>query len=136
MKLLRWIWQLPQNLLACVILLIHHKTVDSTAIYGHKVYIIPEWDSWGAGISLGDYIILAPMHLSVTTVKHEYGHQVQSRIFGPLYLVTVGFFSAVCNNLWDRLFHKKWPTKQRIKWYYSRYPENWADKLGGVNRGL
>ena len=22
----------------------------------------------------------------------------------------------------------------RIKWYYNRYPEKWADKLGGVRR--
>lgn len=27
-----------------------------------------------------------------------------------------------------------WQLPQIIKNYYKRWPENWADKLGGVNR--
>jgi hypothetical protein len=54
-------------------------------------------------------------------------------ILGWLYLPLVGLPSII-GNIWDRLFHKKWSSDRREKWYYSRYPENWADKLGGVIR--
>lgn len=131
-KVLLWIWQLPQNLVAVIILLIHHKEVQKVESFQYPVWVIPSWDSWGAGVSLGDYILLAPKHVSLTTVKHEHGHQIQSTYLGPLYLIVVGFTSAICNNLWDRLFHKQWKVKDRIKWYYSRFPEKWADELGGV----
>ena len=50
------------------------------------------------------------------------------------FIVLIGISSAVFNNLWDRLFHRNWSTVERNKWYYNRYPENWADKLGGVVR--
>jgi hypothetical protein len=49
-------------------------------------------------------------------------------------VIVIGIPSAVFNNLWDRLVHKKWPSTDRLKWYYNRYPEKWADKLGGVTR--
>lgn len=29
-----------------------------------------------------------------------------------------------------------WKYSARKKWYYSRYPENWADKLGGIIRNF
>lgn len=131
-KVLKWIWQLPQNLVACIILLIHYREVRKTTIDGIPVWEISSWNSWGAGVSLGDYILLAPMHCSVTTARHEHGHQIQSLYLGWLYLLIVGFTSAVCNNLVDRWFHKSWKAKDRIKWYYSRFPEAWADRLGGV----
>lgn len=105
-----------------------------------KVYFTN--NCFGCGVSLGDYIILDyksyypyRLYSSVrNTVKHEHGHQVQSRILGPLYLILVGISSAIFNNLWDRIAHRKWPAAKRTKWYYSRYPEKWADKLGGAVR--
>jgi hypothetical protein len=48
----------------------------------------------------------------------------------------IGIPSAIFNNLRDRLFHKKWSSQQRYKWYYSRYPEAWADRLGEVQRNF
>jgi hypothetical protein len=30
--------------------------------------------------------------------------------------------------------HKKWSTERRQKWYYNRYPEKQADRLGGAIR--
>lgn len=132
---LLYIWQFPQHILALIIKFIHRKEIVRTTKYNKLlVYIIPSWNSWGAGVSLGNYIFLAPIHCNLTTVKHEHGHQIQSRMLGWLYLLVVGFTSAICNNLWDRLFHKKWTTEKRNEWYYNRFPEKWADKLGKVNR--
>lgn len=93
---------------------------------------------FGSGVSLGDFIVLnyyqyCGKGCSRQAVAHEYGHSRQSLILGWLYLPLVGLPSAI-GNIWDRLFHKNWTSEQRKKWYYSRYPENWADKLGGVIR--
>ncbi|GHU24761.1 hypothetical protein FACS1894164_12160 [Spirochaetia bacterium] len=87
----------------------------------------------GWGVSLGEFILLANRY-NETTVKHEYGHTRQSLMLGPLYLLVIGIPSAVFNNLWDRLFHKKWTSADRSRWYYNRLPEKQADRLGGVVR--
>lgn len=82
----------------------------------------------GCGVSLGDFIIFEyDFYFDEETVKHEHGHQIQSLIFGPLYLIVIGITSGVFNNLQSRIF------KKSKEWYYSRFPENWADKLGKVD---
>lgn len=60
------------------------------------------------------------------TKKHEYGHSKQSLYLGPLYLIVVGLPSIT----WAELYKN---FKREIS-YYDVYPENWADKLGEVNR--
>ena len=57
--------------------------------------------------------------------KHELGHRTQSRMLGPLYLLVVGIPSAILC------------TVARFSPYISRtydehFPENWANRLGGV----
>lgn len=93
---------------------------------------------WGCGVSLGNYILLDVSYYNRDTlnlsVNHEHGHQKQSLYLGWFYLIFVGLVSALFNNIWDRLFHKYWSNKKRNKWYYNRYPEKWADRLGDVKR--
>lgn len=132
-----YLWQLPQN----VIGFIYSRFAKSTSHFyfngkNTRVYYVP---CFRAGVTLGRYIILDPAYKRISsgrlleTVKHEYGHSVQSKYLGWLYLLLVGI-SSITRNIWDRLFHKKWEHEKRENWYYSSYPENWADKLGGVNR--
>lgn len=138
---LLWIWQLPQHLLALCILAYNKmrggscEKVITEGITWYKIKYI-----MNCGVSLGNYIFLDSdthnYYNIPVTIKHEHGHSIQSRIFGPLYLLAVGIPSAIGNNLVDRLFHKKWTSRDRSIWYYSRYPEKWADKLGGVDRGF
>ena len=85
-----------------------------------------------SGTSLGRYIFLDNTY-SMNSVKHEIGHSIQSKKFGCFYLLIVGL-PSLSNNLWVRLFHRKWDNERSIKWYYSRWPEKQADILGGVNR--
>jgi len=135
MKYLMWIWQLPQHLLALILIRVlgATETFQPQAGIGYWFYEPKNWfGKFISGVSLGNYIIIKTKNEA--TVKHEYGHSRQSVIFGPLYLLAVGVPSAIFNNLWDRLFHKKWPVEKRHKWYYSRYPEKWADLLGGAVR--
>lgn len=124
------LWQLPQTLLGLIIL----------AIFGAQGYIVrvtkikTSWIFWTkapnfTGISLGPIIILDDKRFANDSFaqNHEYGHCVQSFIFGPLYLLIIGLPSLVLNNLLWSLVHKERPYK-----YYTHYPEDWADKLGGV----
>lgn len=122
-KVLLWLWQLPQNLLGLLVILFTgaHKTAECYRTTKRF------------GASLGEYVILGDVYANATTIKHEQGHQKQSKYLGPLYLILIGLPSA-SGNVWDRLFHKKWPVSKRISWYYSLPWEAWADKLGGVKR--
>lgn len=139
-KIIRWIWQLPQNLIGFLLTRkYNYKSIRRVGkdVVNSKwvdVYFKPFFCS---GVSLGDYIILdyyyCGMACSRQVVAHEYGHSRQSLILGWLYLPLIGLPSII-TNVWDRLFHKNWTSDQREKWYYGRYPENWADKLGGVIR--
>ena len=131
-KFLLFLGQLPQDLVGFFwTRFIEKKDVNGITVYFGKCF--------KCGVSLGDYIILdngykrtSFTHL-LQTVKHEYGHSKQSRMLGFLYLFVVGI-PSITGNIIDRLFHKNWSYAKSRKWYYSRYPEKWADKLGGVVR--
>lgn len=140
-RILLFIWQLPQNLAGLGIILWHRirgLECERREDYGIKWYRCKK--IMDCGISLGDYIFMDLDTLRSYSLKmelrHEHGHQIQSRILGPFYLPVVGLSSAVFNNLWQRLFQKKWSAWRRYRWYYSRWPENWADRLGKVDRKL
>lgn len=71
-------------------------------------------------MSLGRYLFVE--YPTPLTIRHEYGHFKQSMMLGPLYLVLVGLWSIIRAGL----------NLYRNGQYYNGYPENWADKLGGV----
>jgi hypothetical protein len=136
-RFILWLWQLPQNLLGLILIwLLRARRGVYVGSCGPAYFT----EVAGVGVSLGNYVIVSS-GCSFATLAHEYGHQVQSRWLGPLYLVLVGIPSAVFCNLWDRLFHKAWSVERRVAWYHSRWPEGpggyWWDKftadvLGGV----
>jgi hypothetical protein len=74
---------------------------------------------------LGEYIFT--YRLDDQTIAHEYGHSRQSRYLGPLYLFTVGIVSV----FWNLLARRNGYISRT---YYQRWPENWADALGEVDR--
>lgn len=85
---------------------------------------------WGVSLSVHYIICVDP---SRKTLLHEWGHAMQSMKLGWKYLFTVGIVS-ISRNIWDRIMHMKWDTANRYMWYYTGWPENEADKLGGVTR--
>lgn len=118
-----YLWQLPQEIIGYFLVLILKGKQSKYGIIG--IYTVP--NLFHSGISLGSYIIFdGRIELSEIDVLHEYGHQLQSRFLGPLYLLIVGIPSLI-GNIYSRI------KKKDNKWYYSRFPENWADKLGGIN---
>lgn len=137
MKMLKWIWQFPQNLVGFCL------TRKPEAVEEYKdVKVYYTHNVFGCGVSLGDFIVLDASYQKSShkdvTIRHEYGHHKQSMYLGWLYLLVVGAWSAI-RNRYDVWFHKDWDDQKATAWYYGSYPENWADKLGGVtlaDRGL
>lgn len=135
MKILLWIWQLPQNIIGFLITRLSSRAT-STYMVDTNITVQVDYSPWmmGSSISLGNYIVLDyhlyhgnTMNYMFTTVSHEYGHQRQSRILGPFYLLLIGLPSLI-GNIIQYVFHKD------SKWYYSLPWEAWADVLGGVHR--
>ena len=121
-RYISYLWQLPQHLIALLLRLIY-KGNDSEyngCIVRRSVYL-------RGGISLGKYIIINQWFREID-IKHEYGHSVQSRYLGWLYLIVVGLPSL----LWAMMYGRA--IRLSYNGYYKFYTEKWADKLGGVNR--
>ena len=115
-----WLWCFPQNLLGFCFLLFTKA---------RKVGDHYEYDLESGSVSLGDYIFLCPQHWNDSTVlRHEKGHQIQSRRLGWLYLPVIGLPSLV----WSGCFGA-YRKKHNIS-YFDFYTERWADRLGGVKR--
>ncbi len=99
-----------------------------------KVYL---WNNSG-GMSLSNTIFLPKASFPVTLqpwkkwqkdyLLHEYGHTLQSRKLGWLYLFVIGLPSIIWAGCFDNY------RKKHNKSYYSFYTERWADELGGVKR--
>lgn len=115
-KLLLWIWQLPQNLVGWILTFTAKK---------ENVYYC-SWMPKKTAVSLGNYIFFAKDFFSWRVYLHELGHQKQSMYLGPLYLIVIGIPSVI------RIAYAK-VFKKSIKWYYGGFPEDWADRLGGIN---
>lgn len=122
------IWELPQNILGFLVVKLT-KAKKSTEFV--DVYVCKKL--FNSGVSLGRYIIFQEDCVTIRDVKHEKGHQAQSKMYGWFYLLIVGLPSVV-RNIWDRVAHKNWTNTQRVMWYYGSFPEKQADKLGGVVR--
>lgn len=123
-SVLKYIWQLPQNILGLFVILFSRASHDTwNGVWLTHCHF---------GVSLGNYIIVNT-NATGKTIYHEKGHQKQSLYLGWLYLIVIGLPSAV-GNLIDRWFHKSWIDAKRYYWYYSLPWEAWADRLGGVSR--
>lgn len=124
--IIMFFWQLPQNLLAMFVIGFSGARFNfwqgDAEVYLHYHRF---------GVALGDHIIV-DSNASDQTLKHEYGHVLQSRMLGPLYLLVVGLPSITMNILSTILYRAGRP--KFLQNYYSRWPESWADRLGNVER--
>ena len=124
-EILFWTWCLPQTLVGLVVKWIF-KAKQYWVVTGDGRYYFPYASSYHSGsISLGKYVIISKgSRNDIRTIKHEYGHQIQSFILGPLYLLVIGLPSLI----WCWIIHPL--TNKSYYWFYT---EKWADKLGGVD---
>lgn len=123
LHILKYAWQLPQNLLGLILVWLYG--------YDHKFNyldaVVHVSRRFCGGISLGQYVIVR--REDGVTMAHEYGHHVQSLRWGWLYLPVVGLASVV-----HLLFRRMGLIWDRKSDYYAVWPEDRADKLGGVWR--
>ena len=122
-NIILYLWQLPQNLIGLLLVLILQPE-ESYDMDGCRLYYATRMRG---GISLGRYVIVRSWMKDYTgnTERHELGHAKQSRMLGWFYLFVIGLPSL----LWAA-----WWNEDRNRDYYSFYTERWADHLGGVNR--
>lgn len=127
-EFISFVWQLPQNILGAIVWLFCSRKkpvkLDNTNYFTTTMPF---------GVSLGYFIIIGIQSLSIKDIKHEHGHQIQSKRLGFFYLPAIGL-PSILGNIWDRLFHRKWSVADRIKWYYDLPWEKEADTLGNVDR--
>lgn len=123
-EILFYLWQLPQNILGLLLVFIY-KAKPFTYRFNDSEYPVYLSEKMHGGISLGKYVILS-VGSSPTTVCHEHGHQIQSLRLGWLYLLVVGLWSGLRAGL----------NLYEMGHYYDAFPEDWADRLGGVKRDI
>lgn len=122
-RILSYLWELPQNLIGLGLSFIYKY--DELIPYENKQ--IRYCKKFPGGISLGNYVFVGTKKKDI--IKHEYGHTIQSKLLGPLYLFIVGIPSIV----WASICGTKLIPYTK-NGYYKFYTEKWADKLGQVER--
>ena len=122
------IWQLPQNLIGSLYKEFISKDIITRINYDASIYEC-YLTRGGGGLTLGRFIFVNQHFTDLEeTILHKIGHVKQSRMLGPLYLIIIGIPSISWAGL-RRLI----PALKKIN-YYSFYPENWANKLMGLNK--
>lgn len=132
-----YVWQILQNLIGLIFVLIMKEDKMIILDNGNKVYFS---NKMSGGISLGKYSVIDAYYWrkykgniedikNSDVVRHEgIGHGTQSKWLGPLYLLIIGLPSII----WATLYG--WIIPYSKNGYYKFYTEKWADKLGGINR--
>ena len=119
MFILLFLWQLPQNIVALVMM----PFLGKLRLISYRRFCFAfEGSKMMGGISLGSFAFLSPRSArSPESVAHEQlGHTVDSKIYGPLYLLVIGLPSVL--HAW---LHKNCPC------YYHFYTERRANEFAG-----
>jgi hypothetical protein len=127
-------WELPQNLLGAANLVVQAAARNVRHIERDRGRLMIELAGEGA-VSLGLFVFFSTRDSRFVPVgpenrDHEYGHSVQSRWLGPLYLPLVGAPSVA--RVAYAVAHRT-ITGRRWAGYYAGWPEKSADELGGVD---
>ncbi len=119
-------WGIVQNLIGFFLML---KFIKCKKMFYFGSILVAHNGVFG-GISLGGFIFvkdIADKDKFYQMAVHEYGHTIQSLLFGPLYLFLVGIPSVV----WSAIWYTKLKKGVELK-YTSIYPENFANWLGRI----
>jgi hypothetical protein len=115
---------LPQNVLGIFfygVLRLAGLVTEAASVNEVKVIVVKV----PIGVSLGRFIFVGQAFLTENTVRHEVGHTLQGYTHGPFYLLLEGAasFTQAAISLISPSF---------AAGYFTRWPENEADELGGV----
>ena len=126
-EVLLYIWQLPQNILGFLLYYLFFALDRIDWFYERDGILYAYITGLDGGISLGRYVLCEKEwqhYIPQTNEKHEYGHCLQSRKLGPLYLIVIALPSLIHSAFY----------KEATPQYWKFFTERWADKLGGVRR--
>lgn len=128
-------WGILQTMLGFFVFLCNFKCRH----YLYHGAVVTEWND-KSSVSLGMFVFVTKepyfyeklkdeyeiYELSSRLLVHEYGHTIQSLIFGPLYLIVIGIPST----LWGFLPSCAKNRKEKQISYFSFFTEKWANILG------
>lgn len=124
-RIILFIHQLPQILLSRLI--VSNNDVMIHKVDGVRIYHTTRME----GISLGDTIFISgDVYEGTWLVKHEFGHVIQSRILGWLYLPLIFVPSLLwyqLMNFIERVFCLN--DEESAEMYYQFYTEYTANRL-------
>lgn len=120
-----FIWQLPQNILALLMLLYFYIfRINTEYIMTKHCSFIIKTKGIPASVSLGSFVLIKWNRIDrKEVIQHELGHVWYSHLFGPLYLIIIGLPSLLWNISMKKLGYNN---------YYIFYTEKWANKKGYV----
>jgi hypothetical protein len=139
-----FLWQLPQNIVGLIFTMFWWVNTGSISreFLGHKIYFATKLPFSAGGISLGCFVwvkrfyymaydsygeMTEATYFENEIAAHGLGHQIQSKYFGPVYLIV-----ALAMMVYSAIFQSK-------REYRARTFEAWADKLAFqkiINRKL
>jgi RHS repeat-associated protein len=106
----RFTWEYVQTRVGMELYNIYDNTGLVNEIENHRGTQLIEPDKnglpLGSGVTFGNYSFMNEDYNFSFYRKHEFGHSIISRWFGPLYLVesTISSGGATIYNIWDRYF--------------------------------
>ena len=133
-KLSALAWEAPQSALGLGLLAVQRACGCVARIERADDRLVIE--TAATGVSLGHFVFWTRENCALPSQDlrnraHELGHAHQSKMLGWLYLPLVGLPSvtrAAYAAAYRVMTGRSWTR------YYEGYPENWADRLGGVRR--
>jgi hypothetical protein len=132
-----FVWELPQNVLGALDLAVCLLLRRVATVHWERDRIFVKVRGAGA-VSLGLFVFWSDddtpyVRITSTNKEHEFGHSIQSRMLGPLYLPLVGLPST-CRVGYAIAYRRL--TGRRWDGYFRGYPEDWADRLANVDSTL
>lgn len=116
---LLFIWQLPQFIVALIMFPFLGKKVKVADRHYNRCW---KCEKMRGGISLGPFSFVSPT-MSNESIMHEVdGHTVDSKLFGPLYLLIIGLPSLI----------HAWIYDPYTSCYYNFYTERRANRFAGL----
>ena len=125
MNILSYIYQLPQNIIGLLISTLPNISKKVHTINNINIYLIQNNNTMES-MSIGQYIFINPSAQDGIILRHEYGHTLQSKILGPLYIPLI----VIPSFIWCYLGNAN-----NLNHYYSFYTESSANKLVGKVKG-
>lgn len=135
--ILRHTWEIPQTLIGHALAQVRNvfSRVSRVEYFGGDTFAINENQTYQDGISLGNYLninLWATIHEDFgrhiqhdPLLLHEYGHSIDSRIFGWLYLFVIGIPSL--HSAMGKGNHNVYWTEKRANQKAKYYAEKQHD---------